>query len=230
MIFWSGTPEKAIAQYRGGTQQGFDINAPLFPQNLMPLISFGGVQDGIDVFTSTSQNVSPAIHFGGSNDGFAVLSTPNQNQSPMMFYGGTADGFQTSLVANSNTLPEIYSGGTSDGFHLEENPGTNLSTNIYFGGSEDGFDVSSSENQNSPCSGDLFVWTGLISDDWHEPGNWECRVLPGLFSNVLIPEGLIEHGNFYPIVFSAAEVSTIKMSSGSYLQIRPGVILKLKGE
>jgi hypothetical protein len=222
------SPLYLFAQYRGEINAGFYV-FPSVGLNQLPNIYSGGVSDGFEALNNTNLNVLPEIAKGGANDGFTSISVTGLNVLPQISKGGSNDGFHSLAVVNLNPLPEIYSGGSNDGFDLLVSEGQNVLPEIYAGGTGDGYDMIVRNDNNLPCSGDLFVWTGEVNEEWHESGNWECRVAPGLYSEVIIPEGLASSGRPYPVVCLAAEVSTITLRAGAYLQIEPGVIMRLNG-
>jgi hypothetical protein len=216
------------AQYRGGIHEGFNSFQSI-GLNPLPNIYGGGLSDGFEALVNTGLNELPEIARGGTNDGFSAIEVTGLNELPQISSGGANDGFHSITVVGLNSLPEIYSGGADDGFDMLVAEALNLLPGIYAGGANDGYDIVERTNNNLPCSGDLFVWTGEVNEDWHESGNWECRVAPGLYSQVIIPEGIAAAGRPYPVVYLEAEVSTISLRSGAYLQIEPGVIMRLNG-
>jgi hypothetical protein len=216
------------AQFRGGQQDGNGQHYA-FGLNSLPAIYFGGISDGIHAFQVFGLNQLPDFTKGGSNDGFASVMADGLNPLPEIYSGASNDGFQTTFAEDLNLLPAIFSGGTGDGFDDVLAQGLNVLPEIYSGGLNDGMDIVSRSNNNLPCNDDLFVWTGAVNEQWNEPGNWECYVAPGIFSGVIIPEGVLSNNRPYPIVYLEAEVSKVTLRSGAYLQIEPGVILKLNG-
>src|SRR4030095_14971223 len=109
----------ADAQYRGGTQDGYNFFHPKGIQNESPGIYFGGPNDGHASFVTDSQNASPGIYFGGTYDGFSFLQAKGiQNTSPNIYLGGSNDGFSLFATRTQNALPGIYAGGSNDGFAL----------------------------------------------------------------------------------------------------------------
>lgn len=57
-----------------------------------------------------------------------------------------------------------------------------------------------------------YLWTGAINNDWHNPGNWNCKV-PDKTTNVIIPDVDVSSGGSgnYPIVYE----NGINMSDGT---------------
>lgn len=231
VLLWSVVPSIGYAQFRGGNVDGHSTWSSVSPLNGLPAIYVGGIGDGMHALQSVGQNQLPNLYTGGSDDGFASDQSLHQNTLAEIFSGGPGDGFHGTLdIPDLNGLPTIYKGGNNDGFDLDSALQSNPMPNIFAGGVNDGHDSVERTGANSPCSDNLFVWTGNVNEDWHESGNWECFVVPSLFSRVRIPEGLTSSGRPYPVVYSAAEVSTIRLEPGAYLQIQPGVLLKLNGQ
>lgn len=230
VLSWSFVQSDCYAQFRGGAVDGHSAWSSVSPLNNIPDIYLGGPSDGVHAVESDDQNPLPNLFLGGLNDGFASGQSLNQNVLPDIALGGPGDGFQgTAEITDLNGLPSIFMGGNNDGFDMDSAGMTNEVSNIFSGGVNDGFDREERTSTNSPCDDNFFVWTGMVNEDWHESGNWECYVVPSLFSRVRIPQGLASAGRPYPIVYSAAEVSTIRLEPGAYLQVQPGVLLKLNG-
>ena len=231
VLGWSFKHAECYAQFRGGSVDGHSAWSSVSPLNGMPAIYLGGASDGMDAVQSEDQNTFSDIFFGGYNDGFASDQSLNQNTLPDIALGGPGDGFHGPAdITDLNGLPAIFKGGNNDGFDLDSAQMANEVPNIFTGGGNDGFDPGEHTSANSPCSDNLFVWTGKVNEEWHESGNWECFVVPSLFSRVRIPQGLASLGRPYPVVYSATEVSTIRLEPGAYLQVQPGVLLKLNGQ
>lgn len=134
---------QALAQYRGGSQDGYSFLQSNGSQNNLPGVYLGGTNDGHSRFNSSNLNVSPGIYFGGNDDGVAFLQAKGiQNLSPNIYSGGTEDGVSSFRArAVQNLSPGIYKGGTDDGFALALTQVQNTTPPIYLGGANDGYDM-----------------------------------------------------------------------------------------
>jgi hypothetical protein len=64
----------------------------------------------------------------------------------------------------------------------------------------------------------LYVtWSGAVSDDWQEPGNWEYACVPGVNDHALIPSGKPQ----YPLIPSGEEeeINTVHIQIGAILTV-----------
>ncbi len=77
----------------------------------------------------------------------------------------------------------------------------------------------------SPLSG-VLLWTGAVSTDWANPGNWACGVVPGPTSDVQINSALIN----YPIIHTNVTIRSLTLRPGSSYTIDPGMNLVLNGQ
>lgn len=68
--------------------------------------------------------------------------------------------------------------------------------------------ISSSVNAQS--------WSGAVSTDWNNPGNWNPNLVPGPTSDVVIPGGGITN---WPVLSSNISISSINMQPGSILDV-----------
>lgn len=69
------------------------------------------------------------------------------------------------------------------------------------------------------------VWTGAVSTDWNDAGNWNCGGVPTITSEVLIQAGKPN----YPILNSNVEIKKIKLDPGATVTTGSGFELKLNG-
>jgi hypothetical protein len=68
-------------------------------------------------------------------------------------------------------------------------------------------------------------WTGNVSTDWANAGNWKCGIIPTTNSVVLIPAGRPN----YPVTTSNVEIKTLTVATGASVTTGPGFELKLNG-
>ena len=64
------TGSNAVAQYKGGTNDG-NVAVKAISQNVLPNIYKGGYNDGISMPVALSLNYQPNIYTGGDEDGTA---------------------------------------------------------------------------------------------------------------------------------------------------------------
>jgi hypothetical protein len=69
-------------------------------------------------------------------------------------------------------------------------------------------------------------WQGTVSTAWENSANWTCGVVPDGFTDVLIPGALANN----PVVNVSGACRSVKLSTGSTLNILSGVQLTLKGK
>ncbi len=68
-------------------------------------------------------------------------------------------------------------------------------------------------------------WTGAISTDWNNAGNWNCAGIPTITSEVVIPTGAPN----YPVINSNVEIKKITVQTGASVTTNTGFELKLNG-
>ena len=77
-------------------------------------------------------------------------------------------------------------------------------------------DIGAFELQNK------IIWTGLMDQNWSEPGNWNLNAIPGIFSNVVIKPAI-----FNPVIdINHVIIKGILLKSGSSLIIPQDKILE----
>jgi hypothetical protein len=73
------------------------------------------------------------------------------------------------------------------------------------------------------------VWTGFVSEEWNNPGNWSVAAVPGIADNVLIPS-VPSGGSVFPVVPASGSpynVRKLKVDPGAYLILLPGSVLNV---
>lgn len=71
-----------------------------------------------------------------------------------------------------------------------------------------------------------YVWTGDVSTDWNNPGNWSCNTVPNASSNVNIPQGRPRYpviSNSFTGVDAYCNTITLDITGGASLQVNTGV-------
>lgn len=128
----------------------------------------------------------------------------------------TGTGF-IDLVANP-----VYTGISSDTLRL------NVPPTPYYGYK---YRCIASKNGTS-FSGPVYVlkfavtWQGTTGTAWENITNWSCNYVPDLFTDVIIPGGLVNN----PVIGSDAQAHSITVSPGSVVTVSPGIKLDIKGK
>ena len=69
------------------------------------------------------------------------------------------------------------------------------------------------------------TWTGVVSADWNDSGNWLCGEIPGSATNVLLEDSLSN----YPVIFNAAaSAQNMNIASGASVTVT-GKSLQISG-
>ncbi|MBP6566297.1 MAG: hypothetical protein KA270_03960 [Saprospiraceae bacterium] len=210
--------------YTGGNGDGFQKTIAL-NLNPLPNIYTGGNGDGFQKTIALNLNPLPNIYTGGNNDGFQKIIALNLNPLPNIYTGGNNDGFQKIKALNLNPLPNIYSGGNNDGFQKTIALNLNPLPNIYTGGNNDGFQKTIAINQNPDCSDNIVRWSGNVDINWANPANWDCGVLPGINSEVILQSGL----DRYPTVSSSYEIKKLHLKPLSLINFLQDVVFTING-
>lgn len=71
----------------------------------------------------------------------------------------------------------------------------------------------------SPERGDV-VWTGIVSEEWNDPLNWDLNEIPGTYSDITIPAS--PEGSYFPVINSESSIdcNNLTIEQGSLLQLR----------
>ncbi len=64
------------------------------------------------------------------------------------------------------------------------------------------------------------IWTGIVSEEWNDPLNWDLNEIPGTYSNITIPASPV--GSYFPVIHSEyfVECNNLAIEQGSALQLR----------
>ena len=199
------------AQYLGGNGSGITATTAITLQTgIADTLYNGGNEDGIAVKTAAAQNIglSDSIYNGGLADGFSIDTTLSRpiGLTDSLYNGGVGQGFSSMLTIfrTIGITDSLYNGGAGKGDLLYLAPTINLGT----------------------CTGDTLIWNGSVNIVWGNPNNWDCGVVPGTNSNVIIPSGRVR----YPTLFISAEIRSLRLQPGSAVNIGGGAMLKLNGQ
>jgi hypothetical protein len=134
--------------------------------------------------------------------------------------------------AGTITTPLFINNVTLDGLAAIDNAGTTFiagNAMIEFTVGEP-ISVSLSNATNMLTQGILqpyhyFIWTGLVNDQWIEPGNWNIGVLPIRSDEVLIPPGCPN----YPVLENnhRGHCRMLTAQAGTSVTVNAGGLLRL---
>lgn len=77
------------------------------------------------------------------------------------------------------------------------------------------------------CSG-FANWTGLVSSDWADAGNWSFGVVPGASDDAYIPTNPL--GGFFPVIDETAEINSIFIEPAARVTITSGFSLEVNDQ
>ncbi len=69
------------------------------------------------------------------------------------------------------------------------------------------------------------VWTGAVSTVWTNPANWQCGMVPGITTEVVVDGGLTN----YPVISANTAIKKITVNPGASVNVNPGVVLTIVG-
>ena len=64
------------------------------------------------------------------------------------------------------------------------------------------------------------TWTGAVSNDWNDSGNWLCGEIPGSATNVSVDSSL----DIYPIVTTTGTMNKISLQPGGLITVSGGTL------
>ena len=241
----------SYAQYTGGSNDGFHQSL-LSQTTITDNNAFrGGIDDGFALNLLNKTTITDDISSrGGSDDGFhysLLLKTTITDNAA--FRGGNDDGFVSTLLANNSITDNIaFTGGANDGFSLSNLSKVNLTDAIAFlGGNDDGFGyvILPRGNINDPAAyrggagrgeiqslinnngcGLYVIWNGAVNSAWENSANWNCGIVPGISSDVIIPSGM----PVYPVVSLSTEIKSLFLQPAASVTVQPAVLFKLNGQ
>ena len=197
------------AQFKGGNSSGVASNNTLSVILSTPdSLHNGGFDDGTN--TTTVNNVVLAI-------------------TDSLYNGGFDDGTNTAAVNNVvlAIIDSLYNGGFDDGTNTAtvNNVVLAIIDSLYNGGIGRGEIQKIAADINLTICGDTLVWNGNANINWDNPDNWDCGIVPGVSSTVIIPTGKAR----YPTIFFNAEIKKLEIRIGGVLTVFTGKILLLNG-
>lgn len=69
-------------------------------------------------------------------------------------------------------------------------------------------------------------WTGSVDNDWFTADNWRCSLVPGQYSNVVIPSGKAR----YPVLNTSTTVKSLVLNTGAAVNLQGGVVLNITNQ
>jgi hypothetical protein len=216
-----------VTAFRGGNDDGFTTtNLPR--TNFTDAAAFrGGNDDGFTTTNLSRTNFTDAAAFrGGNDDGFTTTNLPKTNfTDAATFKGGNDDGFATILLNKINITDAVaYAGGSGDGYHFILLNKNNITESIAFTGGI-GRGETFIKFTHTSCDGIVATWIGNVNNNWENPANWDCGVMPNIGSTVIIPSV----APFFPKVNFNYEIKKLILNSNSFITVQPGVLFKLNG-
>ena len=74
---------------------------------------------------------------------------------------------------------------------------------------------------NKYCYNNINLWTGAVDNNWNNPGNWGCGVVPTTESKVEVPAGASVS------LQTSTTIETLDIKPGANIQIAPGAVLTI---
>jgi len=145
------------------------------------------------------------------------------NSFPTFIGGGTAGIFSstTGLVFSSSATGQVNLPAST--------PGTYIVTNTIAASGGCGMVTATGSITITALHTVGFIWEGTPSSDWNNPNNWSTRVVPGLTSDVVIPDASTTlHDPVLPLT-PAASVSTVNLENSGILEGGTATVLTLSG-
>ena len=246
LVFSNSITIMDIISQRGSDGSGVSM-AALTTLSISDLIAHkGGLADGSTLSLSPKQGITSNESFkGGDNDGSAGMSLSKKSIADssvqrggaddglgkailpaveiidiMAFKGGQGDGFSFIKINYTSVSDQtVFKGGSSDGVGYFIIPKTNIVAYLAFKGG-----IGRGETQSIPMScGPYSMWNGNVSTAWENPANWDCGIVPGVNSRVIIPPGRAR----YPVVSQSTEIQSLMLQTGSSIHVQPNVLFKI---
>ncbi|MEO8636640.1 MAG: hypothetical protein ABI587_15290 [Gemmatimonadales bacterium] len=192
-----------------------------------PVISGSGftlTAGGADVvatgsFTALTFDGVPLVLSGGAIPAFSHVLFANQN--PLGIHLTVNNVGQGSPFTFSNL--SFTTGLSAGGLYIQANdldgPTTNgpLTIDVLGANPATGAGVSQANNGaviNWPPTGGSFTWTGAVSSDWSNPGNWDLGTVPGVIDDVI----LVPITN-QPVLTAGVGIHNLTSTAGSILDV-----------
>ncbi|TVR81201.1 MAG: hypothetical protein EA412_03560 [Chitinophagaceae bacterium] len=237
--------------YKGGIEDGFSsaslISYPACPSFIvLSDIYKGGVQDGVSASTVISTSLCPLfnivsdIYKGGEGHGSYAASLPMH-----LVPGVTIDASTLSICAGETIIFTAFpvAGGLLpefewfvNGVSIGVSPGDSIQLNNLVDGDEINVELTSSLACASPTVAmssaltvsvitvAIKIWNGSVSDDWHNPLNWNCGI-PTTSDIVFIPASPSNQ----PMIFggNTGYCQNIELEGGASLTIQSSGVLNV---
>jgi hypothetical protein len=228
----------------GGTDMGLDMSIPGY--YTFVLQDAGCTNAGF--YVGRTNNAPVALNHNGTAQRtvnangsvsvvFTLSATPSiQEQFFLRYRTGTND-FST----GSSLVQGTVSGTTVTAVIPSQPNGTVVYYNLFsstrsFGALVSDFDRnlsalnfadSSGNNFRFTCTGNAINWTGVLSTNWHTPGNWSPAVVPTQFDDAIIS---VSSPPFQPNISSANAVCrSVTIGGGNSLTMSGGRLLQVFG-
>lgn len=232
----------ASDNWNSASQAGFALKDP--SGNIVDVVGCGGSATGSYTFAAGT-GVTPTdwSGFAPNVSGFAgvirVIGADNNSgadwvqsnsPSPLQSIGTYTAGYTLNTLAVSwspttglftdATLTTPYTSGNFAVIYAK--PGA---TQIYTAQASSGSCSGSATVNVTVMPAGTIVWTGAVSTDWNDAGNWNCGGVPTITSEVLIQAGKPN----YPVINTNVEIKKIKLDPGATVTTGTGFELKLNG-
>lgn len=226
----------ADSLYNGGVADGFSADTSLLQAiGLTDSLYNGGAEDGIAVKEANARQIglSDSLYNGGIGDGVSsdtillqAIGLPDS-----LYNGGKEDGIAVKQADSQQIgiTDSLYNGGTGQGISsiLTIFRTIGITDSVYNGGNGKGDILYIATTINlGTCAGDTLIWNGSVNIAWGNPNNWDCGVVPGINSMVIIPSGRAR----YPSVGVNVEIRSLRLQPGASVNIANGANLKLNGQ
>jgi hypothetical protein len=213
--------------FKGGNNDGFNTLV-LNKTDITDDNTFrGGNDDGFTNIFLSRATITDVVSFrGGNDDGFTNTFLPKATiTDAISFRGGNDDGFATILLNKINITDALaFTGGSGDGYHFILLNKININDPIAFTGGI-GRGETFIKFTHTACDGIVATWIGNVNNNWENPANWDCGVMPNIGSIVIIPSA----ATFFPKVNFNYEIKKLILNNNSFITVQPGVLFKLNG-
>ena len=102
---------------------------------------------------------------------------------------------------------------------------TTLGNNIYTATASNGGCAATASATVTVLPAGTSIWTGAISTDWANIGNWNCAGIPTTTSEVVIPNAVPN----YPVINLNVEIKKLTVNTGATVTTATGFTLTLNG-
>ena len=224
-------------RYYGGFGRG-DSSAFSAVLNNAPFRYYGGFGRGDSSAFSTVLNNAPFRYFGGFGRGDSSSRTNLVNCNNFRFWGDSADGYSsaqfvkirnyfgndTSIVlicaADNYNLLQLYNvEGLTNVWDIATPATAGLGTYKVIGTTQSGC----KDTAIALLKQEIAKWTGIASNNWHNPANWSNGKVPDEITHVIIPGGT---PNPCQISVSDAKAASVQAKSvGSFSIINNRVLV-----